>query len=154
MLANHARARRPLALAMALIVAALAGAANGIQAAPALTATPWRLVSLEGVALTASERAGEATLILKPADGGGGQASGSSGCNRFFAGYRAHGDRLLFQRIGATKMACEGVRMRLEQRFFDVLARSARQQQRAGQLILLDSTGEELAGFEAATPGR
>ncbi len=146
-----ASARWPLALTALLFLGGVAFSAPAASTAPALTATPWRLASLGGVPLTDAQKAADATLILNRAERGAGQAVGSTGCNRFFAGYRAHGERLLFQQVGSTKMACETVRMRLEQRFLDALARSARQQRRGDRLVLFDSRGEELAAFVAGS---
>lgn len=146
-----ASARWPLALTALLFLGGVAVSAPAASTAPALTATPWRLASLGGVPLTDAQKAADATLILNRAERGAGQAVGSTGCNRFFAGYRAHGERSLFQQVGSTKMACETVRMRLEQRFVDALARSARQQRRGDRLVLFDSRGEELAAFVAGS---
>lgn len=174
----------PILAAAFLGAALLAVPPAAAAAAPSLTGTPWRLASLAGIPLTDEQRAADATLILNRAGpgngdgnrsltndadssaghdssaglgssaGGEGQAVGSTGCNRFFARFQAHGDRLLFQQTGTTKMACEAVRMRLEQRFLDVLARSARRQQDGDRLVLVDSQGEELAAFDAGPPRR
>ena len=145
-----------LAVAAMLIVGLVVspGAIAASSAAAALAGTSWRLVELDGTVLSDEQRAANATLTLNRADDGGGRVVGNTGCNRFFGRYGVHGDRLLFSGVGATKMACEDVRMRLEQRFLDVLARSARQQLRGDRLILLDSRGEVLAAFEAAKPRR
>ena len=110
-----------------------------------LRGTEWRLVRIGERDLTQEERAGDASLILNP----DGQVVGSTGCNRFFGRYAAYGDRLRFQQLGTTKMACRPPLMELEQRVVDALSRSARQRREGSRLILLDSRGRALAAYEA-----
>lgn len=140
-----------------LLIASPAASSRAIAASPAAadpSGTSWHLAGLDNTALSDEQRAANATLTLNRANGDGGQVVGNTGCNRFFGSYRSHGDRLLFSGLGAAKMACEDVRMRLEQRFLDVLARTARQQRGGDRLRLLDSHGAVLATFEAAKPRR
>lgn len=105
------------------------------------TATDWRLVTLGGEPVGVGDSAAP-TLKLQA---GGGRAGGYGGCNRWFAEAARSGDALSFSAIGATKMACEGPAMALEQRWFAALERVRRVTEAGGELILADSAGSVVA---------
>jgi lactoylglutathione lyase len=85
------------------------------------------------------------TLLLE-----GGRASGSGGCNRFAGGYTLEGERLSFEPLASTRMACEPERMQAEDDYFAALARVGRVRLDAGELVLADEAGAELLRFVAA----
>lgn len=111
-------------------------------AAPRIgTVTDWRLATLGGVPVGVGDSVAPTLKLLA----GNGKAGGFGGCNRWFAGATRSGDSLSFSPIGATKMACEGPGMELEQRWFAALARVRRATEGAEELVLADSTGSPLA---------
>jgi RimJ/RimL family protein N-acetyltransferase len=77
----------------------------------------------------------------------GGRAVGSGGCNRFTGGYSLEGDRLSFQPLASTRMACAPELMQAEGEFFSALGRTARVSFAEGELALLDEAGAELLRF-------
>jgi RimJ/RimL family protein N-acetyltransferase len=97
--------------------------------------------SLEGIDWTLVGGIGQ-TLRLE-----GGHASGSGGCNRFAGGYSLEGDRLSFEPLASTRMACAPEIMRAEAEFFATLGRCARVSVADGELVLLDEDGAELLRF-------
>jgi putative lipoprotein len=76
-----------------------------------------------------------------------GHASGSGGCNRFAGGYRLEGDRLSFEPLASTRMACAPDVMQAETEFLAALGRVARVSVADGGLVLLDEDGAELLRF-------
>lgn len=78
-----------------------------------------------------------------------GKATGSSGCNQFFADYKAEGDKLTLTTIGGTKIACgeeEGLR---ENTFLTTLPQVAGYKIERSTLTLLDANGNALMSFYA-----
>jgi lactoylglutathione lyase len=92
--------------------------------------------------------------------GGGGQtlrlesghASGSGGCNRFAGGYRLEDDRLTFEPLASTRMACAPEIVQAETEFFTALGRCARAAVADGELVLVDEDGAELLRFTSRIP--
>lgn len=76
------------------------------------------------------------------------RASGSTGCNRWFAQVFASDVALSFSAIGSTRRMCEAELMETERQFIAALrdTRSARMD--ADVLILRDVAGAELARFD------
>ncbi len=105
------------------------------------TATDWRLATLEGVPVGVGDSV--APTLKLPV--GGGRAGGYGGCNRWFAEATRSGEALSFSAIGATRMACEGPAMALEQRWFAALERVRRATEANGELLLADSAGTAVA---------
>ena len=73
-------------------------------AATELRGTTWLLTTLGDKAITATDTARAAQMILRPDSK---QVNGSGGCNRLFGVYELNGDALRFSGIGSTKMACQ-----------------------------------------------
>ena len=76
----------------------------------------------------------EITLVFD-----GGRVSGSSGCNRYFAGIKETGELpgdLKVSEVGSTRMACPDEVMILENRFLEALANVTRYGFLAGKLAL------------------
>ncbi|WP_336970465.1 META domain-containing protein [Sphingobium aromaticiconvertens] len=79
---------------------------------------------------------------------GKGRASGSGGCNRYMGQYHLSGDRLSFDQIAGTKMACAQALMLQEQRFLKALAEvSIWRIDPTGALLLTGSGGASLRLF-------
>ncbi|MDY7115532.1 META domain-containing protein [Halomonas sp. SSL-5] len=131
---------------------ALAGCAGfdatsgGDTANEPLENTYWKLVTVgEHQAVTIDE-AREAHLVLHAEDA---RLAGSTGCNRMMGDYERDGDRLTFDQVATTMMACPGEVMELEREFLDALGEIASWQVEAENLTLLDDEGEARARFEA-----
>jgi heat shock protein HslJ len=68
------------------------------------------------------------------------RVSGSTGCNRIAGGYTLEGDKLLFQQMVSTRMACISG-MEQEDRILKALGTIERYRFADGQLELLDAAG-------------
>ena len=101
---------------------------------------------LEGVEWTLVDGTGQ-TLLLD-----GGHAAGSGGCNRFAGGYALDGDRLTFEPLASTRMACAPEAMQAESDYFAALTRAAHASLGDGELVLADAAGLELLRFAPAPP--
>ncbi|WP_019955735.1 META domain-containing protein [Yoonia vestfoldensis] len=83
----------------------------------------------------------------------GGRVAGSSGCNRWFAGYQLTGETLNIRQSGATMMACAGQVMAQERLFFAALAQvTGYDIDDGGALVLLGPDGPVITA-RAATDG-
>jgi heat shock protein HslJ len=108
-------------------------------------------VQLEGVDWLATSvlQAGAMTAI--PADIGttltltDGQATGSTGCNRYFGGYTLSGTSLTFAPLASTEMACPEPRMAIESAWLTALGLVTGWSVDGDQLHLLDAAGNDLA---------
>lgn len=112
-----------------------------------LVNTGWRLTQLgdEMVDNPSGERA--ISLQLQPQNP---RVVGFAGCNRMFGGYLLNGEMLKFDQMGGTKMACvDDQRMRLEQRYFEVLSRVSQWKITGSTLELRDGDGTPQALFAA-----
>jgi len=107
-----------------------------------LETTTWGLVSGRGIALP-DDAAPTITLT-------GGQAYGTTGCNRYSGGYSLDGERIELGAIASTRMACPPPLDALELAFLEALGKTARWQIERGTLTLLDQDGGELLRFTAA----
>jgi heat shock protein HslJ len=81
-----------------------------------------------------------------------GTVGGSTGCNRFTAGYTVDGDTLELGTIASTKIACLPPADAVERAYLEALGRVAGWRSEDAQLILLDEDGAELLRYRAATP--
>ncbi len=89
--------------------------AESTSAGSALVGSDWVLVSLNGV-----EPLADHAITLR--FGADGQASGSSGCNRYFGGYRQSDDnRLEIGPLAGTRKFCQGAPGEQETRYLDAL---------------------------------
>jgi heat shock protein HslJ len=140
-----------LNLGLTIVAGCQMGARDEVAAASAvpLVGTNWRLTQLEGQIVENPSGASAISLQLQPQNP---RATGFAGCNRLFGGYLLEGDRLRFDQLGATKMACvDDNRMKLEQRYFDVLARVASWRITDRSLALFGASGNTLAEYSAET---
>lgn len=85
-----------------------------------LAGTTWRVTGYNNGRQAVVSVLSGTTLTM--AFSGDGKVSGSAGCNRFTAGYKAEGQKLAFSPAAATRMMCapEGV-MEQEQQFLKAL---------------------------------
>jgi len=74
-----------------------------------------------------------------------GQASGSSGCNHYGGGYKVNGDRIVFDAMAMTEMACaDSDLMDQEFEYLQLLGNTQRFEIRDGQLLIYWSDHEML----------
>lgn len=78
------------------------------------------------------------------------RASGSAGCNRWFASYGATGEALEFGDVGLTRMMCPPEQMEIERSFVAALNDAMIARVEGDQLVLLDIAGAEVARFNRA----
>ncbi len=93
-----------------------------INATPAFEQNvEWQLVSIKNKKVYYEEEQPHATIVFNPETG---QIAGISGCNHYFASYRDLGNgKIEFGVIGSTKMACPEAFMRLENNYYNTLAK-------------------------------
>jgi putative lipoprotein len=119
--------------------------ATGGAATTALENTYWKLTRLGDTPIRMAPQQREPHLVLNSESH---RVNGWGGCNRLMGNYELHGDRLTFNQMVGTMMACvEG--MATEKAFLDDLKQVNRWKITGQQLELFDSTGSQLASFEA-----
>jgi heat shock protein HslJ len=108
-------------------------------------------VQLEGVDWLAVSVLQDGAMTANPADIGttltltDGQATGSTGCNRYFGGYTLSGTSLTFAPLASTEMACPEPRMAIESAWLTALGLVTGWSVDGDQLHLLDAAGNDLA---------
>jgi uncharacterized lipoprotein YbaY/heat shock protein HslJ len=108
--------------------------------------TYWKLVEVNGRAVTTPQDQHEAHMVLATGDEAP-RVHGHAGCNRFFGGFEASGNSITFGRMGATMMACPDG-METEQAFLAALEATDRFAI-TGQTLALYSGETRAAYFEA-----
>jgi heat shock protein HslJ len=138
------------ALAMVTALTACSVGGSGATAAPPLAGTTWILASLPGRTLVPQ-------AMPSLAFGAGDRATGSDGCNRYGATYRASGAALTVTPGGATMMACAEPVMEQARAFMSALSATRSHALVGGQLLLRDDAGTVIATLApmqpAALPG-
>jgi heat shock protein HslJ len=127
------------ALTLALLLAACVApppAKNNPIARP-LAGTSWVMVHEAGA------RAVPTIAFLEA-----GRASGSTGCNQWFAQVDRSEAGLGFNAIGMTRRACEPAAMEIERNFAEALGRARAAQVDEDMLTLIGENGEAVARFE------
>jgi heat shock protein HslJ len=125
----------------------VAGSVDG--ASVPLEKTEWRLVRLGRATVTGDDLHRQPQIVLEPVSR---RASGSGGCNRIVGGYQLKGDKLTFDHMASTMMACPGG-MDTEKKFLKVLGQVKRWKITARSLELMDGSGKVVAVFEVADSG-
>ena len=115
-----------------------------------LTGLEWRITELSGHPVSTSLHGEQPFLFFDQAKR---QATGYSGCNRFFGGYDMNGGTLKFGPIGATKRTCPDLEEGLETEFFKALDATRSWRVVEGSLQLLNE-GLVLARFQKMPEGR
>ena len=110
-----------------------------------LTTTYWKLMEVGGMEANLAVNEREPHLIL---DEEKTQASGFTGCNRFFGSYQLKDNNISFSRMGVTRMAClHG--MEQEGLYLRALETTASWQLEGDGLFLFDQEGRVVARFKA-----
>jgi heat shock protein HslJ len=81
-----------------------------------------------------------------------GTVGGSTGCNRYTAGYTLDGDSLEIGTIASTKIACPPPADAAERAYLAALGRVAAWRSEDDELVLLDDNDAELLRYRASTP--
>jgi heat shock protein HslJ len=116
------------------------------QAAAPLINTYWKLVRLNGKAVSVPEGGREPHLIFQA--GVAPRLSAAAGCNQFGGTYAVDGDTVSFGPLAGTLMACPEPLDALERALVKLLA-APRQWRIAGQTLTLRDGDTVLAEFEA-----
>jgi len=83
----------------------------------------------------------------------GGQASGSSGCNRYGGGYKVEGEKIVFDAMAMTEMACADMNMMdQELEYMQRLGNAQRFELLEGHLLIYSSDSETLNFVPGPTP--
>jgi heat shock protein HslJ len=136
------------------VLLALAACAHDVPpTAPSATAkstaqllnTYWKLTRLGEQVISTPEGAREIQFVLHSDNQ---RVSGFSGCNRMMGSYVLEGDKIKFDQMGGTMMACVPD-MELERKFLALFPQVARWQITGETLRLLDAGGKTLAIFES-----
>lgn len=110
-----------------------------VPATPAILDVIWQAESIGGNPLVANA---ETTLSIASDM----RAGGRGGCNSYFAQAKIEGESLRFSAVAATRMACAAPEVNeQEASFFAALAATRFWRVRDGKLVLLDSTGRDVA---------
>jgi len=117
-----------------------------VGASVPLEKTEWRLVRLGRTAVMGDDLHRQPQIVLDPVSR---RASGSGGCNRIMGGYQLKGDKLTFDHMASTMMACPGG-MDTEKKFLKVLGLVKRWKITGQKLELMDGAGKVVAVFEVA----
>lgn len=153
----------PLCISTAMIIAGCStpgSTPHDSRSAHDVIVGDWSLATLDGRDAQAWAREANAhaapTLSVQP----DGSVGGAAGVNRWFSTLDFDAlprGEFVLSSIGATRMAGPPDAMRLEQDYFDALARTRGFDAAAlasGHLILLDGDGDGLMQFDRAAPQR
>lgn len=136
------------------VVFALAACAHEVPpttpSAPArstaqLLNTYWKLTRLGEQVISTPEGAREIHFVLHSDNQ---RVSGFSGCNRMMGSYVLDGDKIKFDQMGGTMMACVPD-LELERKFLALFPQATRWQITGETLRLMDAGGKSLATFES-----
>lgn len=103
--------------------------------APRLIGTSWRGLRIAGDNIPRN-------VDINLTFGNDGRLTGSSGCNRYFAGYILDGRTLDISQIGGTRRMCPDLQMLAETRFLEALGQIEAWAMRNGELVLYGSGAE------------
>lgn len=107
--------------------------------------TYWRLTRLGEQEIAPPPGQREPHLVLHPEQN---RLAGHTGCNRLMGAYRLQDDRLSFDRLATTRMACPRG-METERALLSALAESSTWKLAGAVLELLDAEGHPVARFAA-----
>jgi len=119
---------------------------GGQEITPAsLENTYWKLIHLPDAQINAASEQQEPHVVFDP---GTHRLNGASGCNRVTGSYQLDGDRITFNQMAATAMACvQG--MDTERAFLEALKDVSTWKIAGHELELFDASGKLLARFES-----
>ena len=128
-----------LSMVIFLFLVSSCSTARKVNSVTQLTGHYWKLVEINGKALSDAQLAREPFIIFSDVDG---RVSGNSSCNHFFGNYTlAANKQLTIGQIGATKMACPD--MSIEQELFQLLPQ-VRNYERNGESLMLKNAGSDI----------
>jgi heat shock protein HslJ len=134
---NHRGSVSGTRLAIAMVVAILVGG-SAIGQATQLVGSQWRPVRIGPTSVPNDARA----FIRFETEG---RLVGHGGCNRFFGTYQTTDGGIVFDRLGATRMACPKPVMDTEKALFAALEQARNLVRSGSELRLFDANGNELA---------
>ncbi|MCE7521287.1 META domain-containing protein [Vreelandella titanicae] len=108
--------------------------------------TYWKLVSLDGAPVVVNGNFREAHFVLHQ---DASRLAGATGCNTLMGSYHVESQRITFNQVATTKMACPPSQMKTEQAFLAALEQATAWHVEGAALELLDDNNEPLASFEA-----
>lgn len=108
--------------------------------------TYWKLVTLDGASVVAHQNFREAHLVLHQEAF---RLAGATGCNTLMGSFRVENERIAFDQIASTKMACPTAQMKTERDFLTALKQVTAWSVDGATLILSGENNEPLAAFEA-----
>ena len=111
-----------------------------------LEGSSWVLLKFSIEDGSIEEPMGDKPITLKFTSG---QASGTTGCNSYFATYETRKEQLKFDGIGATEKYCPGL-MEQEKQYFGLLEEAQAFILRPGQLEITSPAGKLLFDEESA----
>jgi heat shock protein HslJ len=135
-----------LVLAAVLALAACTSSPPPATTTAELLNTYWKLTQLGEQVLTTPEGAREIHMVLHSENQ---RVAGFSGCNNMMGNYVLEADKLRFDQMGGTLMACAGSGMELEKKFLSVFAQVAHWEIRGETLQLRDADRKTLATLES-----
>ncbi len=132
-----------------LLLRRVGGEAATVPAAPTVTEplenTYWKLVRLRDEPVIVEPNQREPHIVLHAQ---GRRVAGSGGCNSLLGGYRLDDNRIVFEKLASTMMAC-AAGMEQEQRFLGALGEATSWRVLGSHLDLIDADGAVLARLEA-----
>ncbi len=108
--------------------------------------TYWKLVTLDDKQIITQENSREAHFVLHQEAS---RLAGATGCNSLMGSYLAQNERIEFNQVATTRMACPPPQMETEQGFLATLEQTAQWRVDGDTLVLSDDQGEPLAHFQA-----
>ena len=118
---------------------------SGPSSTAALENTYWKLTTLFGKPVETTESAREIHFVLHQA---GLRLAGFSGCNSVTGTYRLEGEKIQFQDLAGTLMACPNI-LDIEREIHEMFSNVARWKISGETLQLSDASGGPLATFES-----
>jgi heat shock protein HslJ len=135
-----------LVLAAVLAIAACTSGPPPAKSTAELLNTFWKLTQVGEQVITTPEGARDIHLVLHSENQ---RVTGFSGCNTMTGSYVLERDKLRFDQMAGTLMACVGSGMELEKKFLSVFPQVAHWKIRGETLQLSDADGKTLASFES-----
>ncbi len=97
----------------------------------------WRLIEVSSAPFSPMAGEKQPHIMLDPVRK---QATGFSGCNNFFGGYKFDGSSLKFGPVGSTRMACPDLETGLESEVFKALDQTRAWKIQDGELFFLSDS--------------
>ncbi|WGI24785.1 META domain-containing protein [Halomonas alkaliantarctica] len=112
----------------------------------ALINTYWKLVTIDDIPVVTLENFREAHLVLHQEAS---RLAGATGCNTLMGSYWLENERIAFEQIASTKMACPTPQMKTERDFLAALKQVTAWSVDGATLVLSGEDNEPLAAFKA-----